>query len=190
MSTRLETKPARSLAGWASCPALGEFDRAIGRRLGGLEALDHLDQFHHRHGVEEVHADDALAGALVGDLGGRGDLGDPEIELVLDARMAIGADGRVQVRIARLGGGDVHNKQPPGQADLGGGQPDALGVVHEFDHPVGDRPDVPTDLGVGHVDRLGPLPQDLGGVDNDVQRRRIDPGPGWGERGPGGFGRI
>jgi hypothetical protein len=29
-------------------------------RVVGLQAADHLDQRHHRHRVEEVHADEAL----------------------------------------------------------------------------------------------------------------------------------
>src|SRR3954469_20135491 len=42
---------------------LGEVVGGLHRLLGRLEALDHLDQAHHRGGVEEVEADDAVGPA-------------------------------------------------------------------------------------------------------------------------------
>ncbi len=34
------------------------------------------------------------------------------------------------------------DEETPGESDLGGCEPDALGTVHQFDHAVGDGPDL------------------------------------------------
>ncbi len=66
-------------------------DRVEGR-LRGLQAANDLDQFHDRHGIEEVHPDD-----LVGALRHARRVLVIEMELVLVARMASGRQDAVEV---------------------------------------------------------------------------------------------
>lgn len=38
----------------------------------------------------------------------------------------------------RIIGWDIGDEEPPGKPDLGGGESDTLGLLHELDHPSGD----------------------------------------------------
>ena len=56
---------------------------------------------------------------------------------------------------------DIGDEEAPGEAHLGGRQADARGIVHEFDHFLGDR----DDLG-GWFDLGSFGSENLGGVAN------------------------
>ena len=58
---RFETKPGRSRASAGVLPSRSASAViALRRRVGGVEAADHLDELQHRHRIEEVHADHAI----------------------------------------------------------------------------------------------------------------------------------
>ena len=62
--------------------------------------------------------------------------------------------------------GDEHS---PGKPDLGSGEPDSLGTIHQFDHPVGNR----TNL-VAEFDWLSLCAKGLCGIELDSEFFRFD----------------
>ena len=60
---RFETKPGKSFATRRLAELARQLGDRVGRLVGGLLAADDLDERHHRHGIEEVHADHAIGPA-------------------------------------------------------------------------------------------------------------------------------
>ena len=65
----------------------------------------------------------------------------------------------------------VEDEEPAQDADLGRGEPDALGVVHDADHPLGQ----PRELLVERLDLVGAHPQHRVAVLADLRQRQLAP---------------
>lgn len=83
----------------------------------------------------------------------------------LDCRIDVDQTART-ITVIHMSG----HEQPPGNAHLRRCKADALMLLHQLNHAVGNSPDLL--IHVGHIP--GSLPQDLGGVVEDAQRVRID----------------
>ena len=67
----------------------------------------------------------------------------------------------------------MEDEEPPEDADLGRGEPDAVGVVHDADHPLGE----PRELLVERLDLVGAHPQHRVAVLADLRERQLAPRP-------------
>jgi len=94
-----------------------------------------------------------------------------ELRIDVDAG-PVGGDRQIGLdRFRRRG--YVGNEQSERQAHLRGRQPDALGLVHQLDHPVPDRADLHQTITGQFTHRFGLPAEHVGGVIHNLERGGI-----------------